>query len=103
MKETDIMNNIRKALSPYAIVFRINVGNFSTQDGRYITTGVPKGYSDLSGHRISDGKAIYIEVKNETGKARPEQITFLKRMQETNAIAGICRSPEEAVNLVLNG
>lgn len=102
MKETDIMNAIRKAVSPYAIIFRVNVGNFSTQDGRYISTGVPKGYSDLSGHRISDGRAVYIEVKNETGRPRPEQTAFLKRMQETNAIAGICRSPEEAVNLILN-
>ena len=53
------MKSIQIALSEYAIVFRINVGTGQTKDGRHFTTGVPKGYSDLSGFRKKDGKAFF--------------------------------------------
>ncbi len=99
-KEKDIQNEIRLALNPYAIVFRINVGGFMTNDGRYITTGVPKGFSDLFGVRKSDGRAFFIEVKNEKGKATKEQINFLKRMKQYGAITGVARSGEEAVRII---
>ena len=94
------MNNIRIALSAYGVVFRINVGTGKTQDGRFFTTGVPKGYSDLSGHRKSDGRAFYIETKTETGKLRKEQEHFIKMMKETGAIAGVARSVEDAIKLI---
>lgn len=37
--ETVISKQIRKALEPYAMIFRGNVGIFKTVDGRYIDTG----------------------------------------------------------------
>lgn len=100
MTEHDIQNSIRIALSPYCILFRVNVVSGRTEDGRYISSGVPKGYSDLSGHRISDGRAVYLEVKTKTGKVRPEQEKFLAQMQKTGAIAGVVRSVEEALTLI---
>ena len=72
-------------------------------DGRYFDTGVPNGYSDLSGFRKSDGKAIFIEVKNEKGKLRDVQERFLETISQYDVIAGVARSPEEAVALVLEG
>lgn len=99
-KEIDVQNSIRLALNPYAIVFRANVGVFSTVDGRKISTGLPKGFSDLFGFRKSDGRMFFIEVKNENGKVRPDQKHFIETMQKNGAIAGVARSPEEAIALI---
>jgi len=100
MKEIDVQNSIRLALNPYAIVFRANVGFFKTEDGRTVSTGLPKGFSDLFGYRKSDGRIFFIEVKNEKGKLRKEQEHFLKTMSENGAIAGVCRSATEAIKLI---
>lgn len=100
MKEIDIQNSIRLALNPYAIVFRANVGTVRMQDGRYFDTGLPKGFSDLFGYRKSDGKIFFIEVKNEKGRLRDVQEHFIKTMQKNGAIAGVCRSPEDAIALI---
>lgn len=95
-----IQNKIREALSPYAVIFRANVGSGVTYDGRHFDTGLPKGFSDLFGFRKSDGKAIFIEVKTPKGKVSPEQENFLKCMKKYGAVAGVCRSPEEALQLI---
>lgn len=102
-READIQNQIRIALAPYAIIFRVNSGKVRMADGRYFDTGVPNGYSDLSGFRKSDGKAIFLEIKNEKGRLRPEQKKFLETMQKYDVIAGVARSETEAVKLVLEG
>lgn len=99
--ETDIMNLIRSECSDIAILFRINVFDGKTATGQYVKSGVPKGYSDLSGHRKSDGKAVYIEVKKPGGAIRPEQKNFIQQMQKTNALAGFARSVEDARKIIL--
>lgn len=101
MTEHQIQDEIRNAVSPYAIIFRINVGNGKTVDGRFFKTGVPSGFSDLFGVRKSDGKAIFIEVKAPKGRPTDKQINFINQMKKQGAIAGICRSAEEAINLIL--
>lgn len=100
MVEHDIQNEIRLALSEKCVIFRVNVASGFTKDGRYIASGVPKGYSDLSGHRKSDGKAIYIEVKTQSGKVSKSQKHFIEQMRSSGAIAGICRSVEDALELI---
>ena len=102
-EEHRIQNEIRLALSPYCVIFRINVGKGHTPDGRYFDTGVPKGFSDLFGFRKSDGKAVFIEVKTPTGKPSQEQLKFLDTMRKNGAVAGICRSIGDAMNLILGG
>lgn len=99
-KEHNIQDQIRLALSPYAVMFRQNVGSGYTFDGRYFSTGVPKGFSDLFGFRKSDGKAIFIEVKNENGKLSKEQRDFLLTVKSCGAIAGVCRSSADALKLI---
>ena len=101
MTEHQIQDEIRNAVSPYAIIFRINVGNGKTVDGRFFKTGVPSGFSDLFGVRKSDGKAVFIEVKTPKGRPTDKQINFINQMKKQGAIAGICRSAEEAINLIL--
>lgn len=99
-EEHALMNTIQAGLSPYGTIFRINVGKGYTPDGRYFHTGVPAGFSDLFGFRNGDGKAIFIEVKTKTGRVSPKQELFLKTMQHAGAIAGVCRSLEEAIQLI---
>lgn len=101
MREIDIQNKIRLALSEHAIIFRANVGKVRMQDGRFFDTGLPKGYSDLSGVRRSDGKAIFIEVKNAKGRTSKYQDNFLKQMKKTGALVGVARSPEEALKIIM--
>ena len=97
MKETDIQNSIRLALSPYGVVIRQNTGNFLTADGRHVVCGIT-GLSDLL--FIGNGKVAFIEVKTDIGKPSKEQICFIKRMQELGHAAGICRSVDEALKLI---
>lgn len=100
MTEHELQNEIRKAVSPYCVIFRINVGEGKTPDGRYFKTGVPKGFSDLFGIRKKDGKAVFIEVKTPKGKPSEEQKKFIRIMKSYGAIAGVCRSTEDAIKLV---
>ena len=99
-KETLISDQIRLELTKRGCkLFRSQVGLFYTQYGQMINIGV-KGESDIRGHRISDGKAIYIEAKTPVGKASEEQIKFIKAMKESNALAGFAHSVEEALEIV---
>lgn len=99
-EEHRIQNEIRLALSSSCVIFRMNVGAGRTFDGRYFDTGVPKGFSDLFGFRKKDGKAVFIEVKTKTGRVSAEQKKFIETMKKNGAAAGICRSAEDALNLV---
>lgn len=100
MKEKDIQNSIRLGVNDLAVIFRANVGTFQTNDNRVISTGLPKGFSDLFGYRKSDGRAVFIEVKSVTGKVRPEQINFISQMQSYGALAGIARSVDDARKII---
>lgn len=102
-EEHKIMNQIRSAVANYCIIFRMNVGKGYTKDGRYFDTGVPSGFSDLFGVRKSDGRAVFIEVKTAKGRLSLQQEMFLTAMKKAGAVAGVCRSAEEAVNLILKG
>ena len=103
MTEQDIQNLIRAALTPIAMVFRINTGTVKTHDGRYFSSGTPKGFSDITGFRKSDGKAFFIEIKTPTGKLRPDQEHFLKQMSQYPVITGVARSVEDAIDIIEKG
>lgn len=101
--ETDVQNLIRINTSKIGINFRANVGKVKMLDGRWFDTGLPKGFSDLFGFRLSDGKIYFIEVKTETGRVRPDQVQFIKAMRLHGAIAGIARNVEDATELIETG
>ena len=99
--EADTMRSIMIALSNDGhFVARANVGLFFTRDGRPISTGLPKGFSDLFGHRQGDARAFYLEVKSATGRVTMEQDAFLNAMRIRGAIAGVVRSIEDAQELL---
>jgi hypothetical protein len=52
------------------------------------------------GHRISDGKALYIEVKLPGEKPREDQQKFLDAMARAGALAGCAHSVKEALDIV---
>lgn len=101
--EHDVQNEIRLALSKQGYcVFRINSGKVKTDDGRWFDVGVPKGFSDLLA--IRNGKAYFIEVKNEVGRPTDEQLNFIKQMQTRYGCrAGVARSVKDALSIVEGG
>ena len=99
-KETALQNQIIAALCRNGCVARNHtVGNFYTQYAGRVTVGV-HGESDIMGHRISDGKAFYIEVKLPGEKPREDQQKFLEAMARKGAISGCAHSVEEALEIV---
>lgn len=75
------------------------VGQFYTKYGSLVRIG-SHGESDIFGHRISDGKALYIEVKLPGEQPRADQQKFLDAMAAAGAIAGCAHSVEEALEIV---
>lgn len=103
MSEHDLQNLIRMKLTNLGYcVFRANVGKIRLSDGRWFDTGLPKGFSDL--FVVKDGKIYFMEIKTEKGKPTKEQLNFINTMESIyNCPAGICRSVEDAINLVNRG
>ena len=98
-QETILQNQIIGALCAngcYAV--NHTVGQFYTKYGAIINIG-QHGEADIWGHRISDGRALYIEVKLPGEHPRPDQQKFLDAMQRTGAIAGCAHSVEEALKI----
>ena len=113
MTEEHCIQNEIRANTPNCVLFRTNAGDF--WQGKVIYSkaykqnilinirkveGLPEGFSDLSGVRVSDGKAVFIEVKTPTGKPTDQQINFINKMRSYGAIAGICRSVKDAIQLI---
>ena len=98
-EETNIQNLIRVELCKKGcLIFRCNTGNFYTKYGQEIKIG-QVGHSDLYGVR-NDGRAIFLEVKTPTGRARKEQKNFIQAVKNKGALAGFAHSIEEAINIV---
>lgn len=99
-RETILQNQIIVALCEngcYAV--NHTVGQFYTKYGGVVNIG-KHGEADIWGHRISDGRAIYIEVKLPGEHPRPDQQKFLEAMRRTGAISGCAHSVEEALSIV---
>ncbi len=99
-KETPIMHRVMLALSEAGcIVWRNNCGAVQSTDGRFVRFGVGNpGGTDLIG--ICRGRFLAVEVKTSTGRATTEQQRFINAVLTAGGIAGIVRSPEEALSLI---
>lgn len=97
--EHQIQNAIREALSLRGwCVFRANCGGVVTSDGKYYSSGLPKGFSDL--FAVKGGKVVFIEVKKPGGRLLPHQEIFLKTMSEIyGCVSGVCYSVNDALKL----
>lgn len=68
-------------------------------NARMIRFGLAVGSSDLIGI-APDGRFLAVEVKTKTGRASKEQLKFIDAVNNAGGIAGIARSPEEALQLI---
>lgn len=125
MNEKSILNYIQLALSKLgAVTFRNNTGtayqgtrlqsplpnSVLLGDPRPLHAGLCKGSSDLVGWQTVEvtpdmvGKrvAVFVAIEVKTPKAKPteEQLNFLRRVQEAGGLAGIARSPEDAITIL---
>ena len=100
LDETRLQNEIIVALCQNGCVARNHtVGQFYTKYGGIVNIG-QHGEADIWGHRICDGRAIYIEVKLPGEHPRPDQKKFLEAMRKLGAISGVAHSVEEALKIV---
>lgn len=98
--ETILQNKIIVALCERGhFATNHTVGEFYTKYGSIVKVGTP-GEADIWGHRHSDGKAFYIEVKMPGKRPRSDQRRFIEEMKKTDAIADWCTSVEQAIHIV---
>lgn len=111
--ETKIQRAIMIAISEAGhTVWRNETGSFWTgkvihKDNRTVTLanaqmipcGLCKGSADLIG-LTSKGIFFAIEVKTPKGRTSKEQEAFIKRVKEQRGIAGVARSPQDALDLL---
>lgn len=98
LSETDIQNRIRAVLSEYGIVLRLNVGEFTTKDGRHISSGLPAGTPDLL--FIGQSRIAFIEVKRPSGRPSKAQVNFIQAIRKLGHRAGIARSVDDAEAII---
>ena len=115
MKEINIQRLIQIELSNAGVLtFRNNCGQYKTDQGYVIRYGVGNpGGSDLIGivptviteDMVNKTLGVFaaIEVKTPTGKASKDQLNFIDVILQNGGIAGICRSPEDALKLINGG
>jgi hypothetical protein len=111
--EAEVSNEIRAALNTGENrAWRNNIAKIKVR-GRWINYGIPgPGGSDLIGlhsmtiepHHVGKRVAVFmaIEVKTTTGRPSPEQVAFIKFINEAGGIAGIARSADEALSIISN-
>jgi len=133
MKESNRQKDILERLSKLGLkLFRINVGRAWTgndiihfprnhktypgailiKDPRPFKTGVPAGYSDVTGFTQVEitqemvGKTIAvftaIEVKTDKGIVSPKQKNFLFFIDKCGGISIVARTADDAERLILN-
>ena len=100
MKEMDILRLIMVTLSEAGcVVWRNNVGVLKNAAGIPIKFGLCVGSSDIIGVAPC-GRFLAVEVKTEKGRPTQDQIRFIEAVKRKGGIAGIARSPADAVALL---
>ena len=66
-----------------------STGAIKSADGRFQRYGMI-GSTDIIGH-TGQGRAVYIEVKTNTGKLKPDQIRFRDMVQSSGCIHFVAR------------
>lgn len=127
MNEHALQNTIRNALAGKCMLWRVNVGQAWTgshierlpggkvliHDARPFSTGLPPGFADLFGlvpvHVTPDmvgrvmGQFLAGEVKTSSGRVSERQAAFLRAIQANGGRAGVWRSTDDALAMVLGG
>lgn len=111
MTESEIQENIRAALNTGDTrAWRNNIAKVKL-GSRWVNFGIPgNGGSDLLGlHTITItpemvGRRVAVflavECKSQKGRATADQSAFIHFIRKAGGIAGVARSPEEALTLI---
>lgn len=99
MTETELQKKIIENLNNSDCkVWRANAGKLRV--GRRTVQLLPKGFPDVFGVRLGDGKFVAIEIKKADGKLSDEQIEFAKWAQKHQIIYGVARSVDDALKII---
>lgn len=108
--ETNLVGRLQTAAAKLSMrLWRNQVGSYRLADGRWITSGLCVGSSDLIGYRsvvvttemVGQTLAVFtaIEAKSATGRATLAQLAFVERVRAAGGIALIVRSEKELETL----
>lgn len=101
--EASVLARVRKALeiAGGVHVMRNNVGAFKLARGRFFRAGLGKGSSDLVCIVAPYGRWLCIETKRpKKSEMRDGQVEWLQLMRNYGAVAGVCTTPEQALELL---
>jgi len=92
------------------LVITLQRGDVLIKNARLVEFGLTDGASDLIGLRsivvtpdmVGQKLAVFtaLEVKTPAGRVEPEQRNFIEFVQRFGGIAGVVRSPDDALRLV---
>ena len=105
-KESNLVKQLLKRASELGMkLWRNQVGTYKLADGRYISSGLCVGSSDLIGYlpvvvtpeMVGKTVAVFvaIEAKAPTGKVRPAQEKFLSAVSSAGGIHAVAFSPAD--------
>lgn len=97
-QEKRLMNQIRLYCGEKGwVVIRNNVGTFELADGRFLSTGLPKGWPDLM-ILTNKGNVIFVETKVGNNKPSKIQQHYLDLLNRLNFDAFVCYSIESFIS-----
>ncbi len=100
--ERSVLERVLTALrsQPGVWAMRNTVGGTRTVGG-YVTYGLGTGSPDIVAIVAPHGRWVCCEVKRpKASEPTEEQLEWIARARSLGAVAGVCRSPEEALALV---
>ncbi len=104
MREIDIQNTIRLALSKKGIInWRNNTGALKDINGRLVRYGLCKGSADIIGIMPGTGQFIAIEVKTPGKKPTEAQEKFLQAVRKAGGLAGVATCVEDVEEILRQG
>lgn len=104
-KESNLVEQLLKRAGQLGMkLWRNQVGTYKLADGRYISSGLCVGSSDLIGYipvvitpeMLGKTIAVFVavEAKSPTGRASQRQLDFINHIVESGGVAVIATAPE---------
>jgi hypothetical protein len=81
------------------LCFHANVGSVKLADGRYFSTGLPKGFPDLLIFK-TNGEIAFCETKIHPRKPTQEQLHMIATLQERGFNAFVAYSLQEFIEQI---